>query len=250
MEDPTTQGESNSQSASEKGISDGDQKKRGSGSTTSFKPNQNQEDSTTPTANPPQGSQQQFTMAPPPRPNFKATPTSAQPSKSMSQASSQEASQELPAASSQTIGNGDHQPAASSEHHANDRTNATPRKRSHVEVDQEPTVHDQESSDDDAEPADQIAPFDWVGLEQRYHHQMGQYATEEQELYRSFNELCGYFYVWAEAGHAHEVDRSFKRMKTQITLVQHNEEALESKRLHYVKVVEAFKSALQLLGGD
>jgi hypothetical protein len=58
-------------------------------------------------------------------------------------------------------------------------------------------------------------------------------------------------------------------MKTQITLVQHNEEELEVKRQHcklpsnhcfrnqplthhpkVVKVVEAFKSALQLLGGD
>lgn len=58
-------------------------------------------------------------------------------------------------------------------------------------------------------------------------------------------------------------------MKTQITLVQHNEEVLQSKRQHCklrcdhnfrtqtlthhsadVKVVEAFKSALQLLGGD
>jgi hypothetical protein len=58
-------------------------------------------------------------------------------------------------------------------------------------------------------------------------------------------------------------------MKTQITLVQHNEEELETKRQHCklrskhyfrdqilrhhsvdVKVVEAFKSALQLLGGD
>jgi len=58
-------------------------------------------------------------------------------------------------------------------------------------------------------------------------------------------------------------------MKTQITLVQHNEEELEFKRQHCklrsehcfgnqllihhfadVKVVEAFKSALQLLGGD
>lgn len=58
-------------------------------------------------------------------------------------------------------------------------------------------------------------------------------------------------------------------MKTQIALVQHNEEVLESKRQHCklpsghsllirtltrhstdVKVVEAFKSALQLLSGD
>lgn len=195
MEDSTTQGENNSRSASEKGIADTDPKKRGSGSTTSSKSRSDQEESTTPTANPPQAGQQQFTMAPPPRPNFKATPTSAQPSKSMSQASSQEAPQDLPPTSSQTIGNGDHQPAAPFKQPANDKTHATPRKRSHVEVDQEPTAHDQESSDEDAEPADQIASFDWRELEQRYHDQMDRYSTEEQDLYRSFNELCGVTYA-------------------------------------------------------
>ena len=194
MEDSTTHGENNSRSASEKGISDTDQKKRGSGSTTSPDSRQDQESSTTPTTNPAQGSQQQFTMAPPPRPNFKATPTLAQPStptsKPTSQASSQDASQDLPAASLQAVQNGDHQPGAPSKHPANDKTSATPRKRSHVEVDQEPTTHDQESSDEDVEPANQIASFDWVELEQCYHHQMAQNAAEEQELYRSFNELC------------------------------------------------------------
>ena len=109
----------------------------------------------------------------------------------MSQASSQQASQELPAASSQTVENGDHQPTAPSKQPANDKPHATPRKRSHEEVDQEPTAHDQESSDEDAEPADQIAPFDWRELEQRYHDQMDRYSSEEQDLYRSFNELCG-----------------------------------------------------------
>lgn len=229
MEDSVTQGENNSRSASEKGVSDRDQKKRGSGSTASSKSNENQEDSTTPTANPPHGSQH-FAMAPPPKPNFKATPTSAQPSKSMSQSSNQEASQELPAASSQTIANHDHQPAAPSKQSANDKSHATSRKRSHVEVDQEPTARDQESSDEDAEPADQIATFDWMELETRYHRQMEHYAAEEQDLYRSFSELCGvmhallaaiaifakptqYFYVWAETGHAHEVERSFKRYR-------------------------------------
>ena len=191
MEDSTTHGEVNSKSASERSTSDTDQKKRGSGSTVPSRSNHNQEDSTTPKTKPPQGSQQQSAMGPPPKPNFKATPTSAQPGKSMSQASSQEPSQELPATSSQAIGNGDDQPAAPSKHPAN-TTHATTRKRSHVEVDQdqETTAQDQESSDEDAEPADQIASFDWNGLEQRYHDQMGQYTVQEQELYQSFHELC------------------------------------------------------------
>jgi hypothetical protein len=194
MEDSTTHGENNSRSASEKGVSDTEQKKRGSGGSNSSKPNQIQEDSTTPKTMPPHGSQQ-FTMGPPPKPNFKATPTSAQPSNSMSQVSSQSATQELPAASSQTIGNGDDQPAAPSKHPINNTTQATSRKRSHVEVDQEPTAHGQESLDEDAEPADKIAPFDWMELESRYHHQMDQYAIQEQELYSSFHQLCQVTYV-------------------------------------------------------
>ena len=109
----------------------------------------------------------------------------------MSQASSQEPSQEQPAVSSQAIGNGDDQPAAPPKHPANNTTHATPRnKRSHVEVDQEPTAQDQDSSDEDAEPADQIASFDWNELENRYHHQMEHYAAQEQDLYQSFHELC------------------------------------------------------------
>jgi hypothetical protein len=191
MEDSIAHGEANSRSASERSVSDTDQKKRGSGSTATSKPSYNQEESTTPKTKPPHGSQQPSAMGPPPKPHFKATPTSAQPSKSISQASSQEPSQELPAVSSQAIGNGDDQPAAPSKHPAN-TTHATTRKRSHVEVDQdqETTAHDQESSDEDAEPADQIASFDWNGLEQRYHDQMGQYTAQEQELYQSFHELC------------------------------------------------------------
>jgi hypothetical protein len=191
MEDSTTLGENNSRSASEKGVSDTEQKKRGSGSIASSKPNHNFEESTTPKTKPPQGSQQ---MGPPPKPNFKATPTSAQPSKSMTQASSQDATQELPAESSQTVENGGDQPAASSKHPINDTTHATSRKRSHVEVDPEPTAHDQESSDEDAEPADRIAPFDWMELESRYHHQMDHYRVQEQELYQSFHDLCEVIY--------------------------------------------------------
>jgi hypothetical protein len=187
MEDSNTYGEANSRSVSEKGVSDTEQKKRGAGSIASSKSNHNHEESTTPKTKPPHGSQQ---MGPPPKPNFKATPTSAQPSKSMSQVSSQDATQEMPAASSQAIENGDDQPAAPSKQPANNTTHATSRKRSHVEIDHEPTAHDQESSDEDAEPADRIAPFDWMELESRYHHQMDHYRVQEQELYQTFHDLC------------------------------------------------------------
>ena len=197
MADSINHGEANSRSASDRSISDTDQKKRISGSTTSSKASHNQEDSTTPTAKPPSGSQSQATMGPPPRPNFKATPTSAQPSKMTSQASSQETSQEDSLVSKELSRNDDHQPAAPSKHPTNDTVHATPRKRNHVEVDQEPTTHGQESSDEDAEPADQIASFDWMELQNRYHHQMGQYRAQEHDLYNSFHDLCGVNNIFA-----------------------------------------------------
>jgi len=56
---------------------------------------------------------------------------------------------------------------------------------------------------------------------------MNDYAQREGEIYHSFHELCDvsiaflayltyltieqYFAVWAETGHQHEVERSFKR---------------------------------------
>ncbi|TKA82857.1 hypothetical protein B0A55_00984 [Friedmanniomyces simplex] len=123
----------------------------------------------------------------------------------------------------------------------------------------EATIPDDASSDGvstPSEPHDRIADFDWTDLERRYHHRMGELGRTENQIYEDFNQLCdasrqrkqAFFSVWAATSHTHEVDRSYKRLKTQTTLVQHQEDELERKRGHYIKVVEAFKSALQLLG--
>jgi hypothetical protein len=71
-----------------------------------------------------------------------------------------------------------------------DTVQATPRKRSHVEVDQQQTTDDEEAADEDNEPANSIAAFDWLELESRYHQQMDHFQTQEQDLYKSFGELC------------------------------------------------------------
>ncbi|KAK0352805.1 hypothetical protein LTR02_015307 [Friedmanniomyces endolithicus] len=130
----------------------------------------------------------------------------------------------------------------------------------------EATIPDDASSDGGfptpSEPHDRIADFDWTDLERRYHHRMDELGATEHQIYDEFNQLCDvnfpyeahdmdaddaqFFGVWAATSQVHEVDRSYKRLKTQMTLVQQHEDELERKR--DIKVVEAFKSALQLLG--
>ncbi|KAF2772056.1 hypothetical protein EJ03DRAFT_267557 [Teratosphaeria nubilosa] len=98
-----------------------------------------------------------------------------------------------------------------------------------------------------SDPNERIEDFDWTSLQQRYHDRMRELGGQEQRIFVDFNELCNYFGVWADASRTHEVGRSFKRLKTQIAYVRHEEDQLESKRQHYIKVVQAFQSALQLL---
>jgi hypothetical protein len=188
MEDSTTQPEANSRSASERSASDPELKTRGSGSSMSSKSARSEDESTTPTGMPQHGGQQSSAMpgmAPPPRPNFKSTPSSAQPSQHISSVDS-----ELPTTSTETTRNGGRQPAAPSKNATKETVHATSRKRSHVEVDQQQTVDDEEAADEDNEPANSIAAFDWMDLESRYHQQMNHFLAQEQDLYKSFGELC------------------------------------------------------------
>ncbi|KAK5120378.1 hypothetical protein LTR85_006317 [Meristemomyces frigidus] len=110
-----------------------------------------------------------------------------------------------------------------------------------------------------SEPQDRIEGFDWQNLQERYHARMRELDADEHAIFAEFEGLCNamsgtklirvqYFAVWANTSQTHEVDRSYKRLKTQMTYVQHAEDELEQKRGHYIKVVEAFKSALLLLG--
>lgn len=188
MEKSTSRGEADSRSVSEKSTSDQDLKKRGSNSATSSGSSHGQNGNNTPTNTPLHGGQQMSTtpMAPPPKPNFKATPTSAQPL----QTEDQEPDRNLPASSEDTTQDETRQQAQPSKLPVKSTPHATPRKRSHVEVDRQEPADDGEDTDEDREPADSIAPFDWMELESRYHQQMHQYGAQEQELYSSFSDLC------------------------------------------------------------
>ncbi|KAK1058574.1 hypothetical protein LTR74_013297 [Friedmanniomyces endolithicus] len=115
----------------------------------------------------------------------------------------------------------------------------------------EATIPDDASSDGistPSEPHDRIAEFDWTDLERRYHRRMDELGATEHQSYDEFNQLCDvhnlhqahdwnaddaqFFGVWAATSQVHEVDRSYKRLKTQMTLVQHHEDELERKRGH------------------
>ncbi|TKA21919.1 hypothetical protein B0A50_08567 [Salinomyces thailandicus] len=111
-----------------------------------------------------------------------------------------------------------------------------------------PDDEDSSGSETPGDPNDNIADFEWGDLERRYHKKMTDLDTNEHKIMGDFNALCSFFAVWAETSRTHEVDRSFKRLKTQTAFVQHQEHELQQKRDHYVKVVDAFRSALQLLG--
>jgi hypothetical protein len=195
MENPTPHENDDSRSVSEKSNSDQSLAKQASQSSSTQK-NSQMPDST-PTAVRSEQSSWTPAMPPPPRPNFKATPTSAQPSSH----SSQDSSQTLPAASAEQKHASGRQRTTSSKDASQEATRRVTRKRSHEEIDRRQAAeevnddeddhddHDQDATDEFNEPANAISPFDWADLQRRYHHQAEDYDQQEQDLYRQFGEL-------------------------------------------------------------
>lgn len=125
------------------------------------------------------------TMAPPPKPNFKSTPTSAQ----QPRPAETESNQDSPAQTADESRSGGSRIPTSSKHEkATMRT--TNGKRRLGEIDQ----HQPRNDDSDVKPfndhAKSLDAFDWMDLETRYHHQMDDFGRQEQEIYRSFEDLC------------------------------------------------------------
>ncbi|KAL8961319.1 MAG: hypothetical protein Q9183_005322 [Haloplaca sp. 2 TL-2023] len=99
------------------------------------------------------------------------------------------------------------------------------------------------------DPKQSLEPFDWDGLEERFLEKMAECQKREEELGEEFKEWCQVFQAWASTTRQHEEERLHKRLKTRTVWVQNSEQNLEEKRQHYIKVVQAFESALALLGG-
>ncbi|KAF2751009.1 hypothetical protein M011DRAFT_464799 [Sporormia fimetaria CBS 119925] len=123
-------------------------------------------------------------------------------------------------------------------------------QQNHNGEDEQERSDDASDSDSQADPGTQISDFNWDGLAERYHDAMRECSNNEAELTSEFERLMAFFRIWANAGHMHEIERTFSRLRTRTLHVQHSESELEQKRLHYIRVVQAFQSALQLLQID
>ncbi|KAF2806882.1 uncharacterized protein BDZ99DRAFT_366395, partial [Mytilinidion resinicola] len=97
------------------------------------------------------------------------------------------------------------------------------------------------------DPSERIEDFNWGELEDRYHEAMDKNIDVEQQLTEEWANLMNFFSIWQDASKHHEVDRSFRRLRTRMAHVQNSEENLEKTRNHYIHVVKAFESALDLL---
>lgn len=140
-------------------------------------------------------------------------------------------------------------PTATARNSSTDTQRAPPNAQHTTTHAQALSSEDAEMEDDDSDPAEQIQDFDWDELLSRYHAAMAECEENQVALMQEWEDLNNFFQVWAQAGHIQETNRTYSRLKTRATHVQHSEENLEQKRLHYVSVVHAFESALRLLAG-
>ncbi|ATZ50160.1 hypothetical protein BCIN_05g05340 [Botrytis cinerea B05.10] len=144
---------------------------------------------------------------------------------------------------------------------------SSPLKRSHVlqhhshaddigedDVDMAPQVEPEAGSDEtiiSLETTDSkrdIAPKSWSEFEERYSVAIQELSDNEDRLIEEFQHLSDAFGIWAESAAERDNGRAWKRLRTRERYVQIQEQSLEDKKLHYIKVVEAFKQALQLFG--
>ncbi|KAI4101278.1 MAG: hypothetical protein L6R37_005021 [Teloschistes peruensis] len=100
------------------------------------------------------------------------------------------------------------------------------------------------------DPKQPLEAFGWDDLEERFLRKMEECQKGEEELEKEFRGWCEVFQAWATTTREHEEERLHKRLKTRMAWVQNSEQKFEEKRQHYIKVVQAFESALALLGGS
>lgn len=105
------------------------------------------------------------------------------------------------------------------------------------------------SINDVGDSKDVLEEFGWDDLEDRFCAAMDKFKKIEEDIGEEFREWLEVFAAWASVTSLHEPDRAHKRLRTRMAWVQRAETDLEEKRVHYVKVVKAFESALVLLGG-
>ncbi|KAF2459751.1 hypothetical protein BDY21DRAFT_281425 [Lineolata rhizophorae] len=97
------------------------------------------------------------------------------------------------------------------------------------------------------DPADPIEQADWEDLYDQFKEKMEEHYTNEVQLHEEFVALMKFFKSWSETGQSVEAERASKRLRRRMSYVEAAEDDLEGKRQHYIKVVRAFESALNLL---
>ncbi|OAP63449.1 hypothetical protein AYL99_02676 [Fonsecaea erecta] len=90
--------------------------------------------------------------------------------------------------------------------------------------------------------------MDWDDLEARYNTEIQPCIAAEREIMDEFNARFMQFSMYMQVSNDHESERAIKRLRTRIALAQNSESLLAQKQAHHAKVLEAFQSAMALLG--
>ncbi|KAF6239881.1 hypothetical protein HO173_002428 [Letharia columbiana] len=98
------------------------------------------------------------------------------------------------------------------------------------------------------DPSVRLEEYDWAGLETQFAKRMEAFKAVEEGIWEEWRGWGEVFGAWAGTISVHDEERAGKRLRTRIAYTQGSEEGLEAKRMHYIKVVQAFEGALALLG--
>ncbi|KAL9037506.1 MAG: hypothetical protein Q9214_005673 [Letrouitia sp. 1 TL-2023] len=109
---------------------------------------------------------------------------------------------------------------------------------------------DDQENEEPWDPRQETDPFDWTDLESRFRVQMDACTKEEEAIGQEWKEWAKVFEAWASVPRTHEETRAHKRLKTRISSAQSRERELQEKQQHYKRVLQAFESALALLGAS
>lgn len=128
--------------------------------------------------------------------------------------------------------------------------NNSPKNGIRYQFDQSPSASVRNSYVDNPamDPQVRLEEYDWEELEEQFSKRMEAFKAVEENIWQEWRDWGEVFKAWASTISVHDEDRASKRLRTRIAYTQNSEEALEAKRQHYIKVVQAFESALALLG--
>jgi len=98
------------------------------------------------------------------------------------------------------------------------------------------------------DPQVRLEEYDWSELEEQFSKRMDAFKAVEEGIWEEWKGWGELFGAWASTISVHDEERASKRLRTRIAFTQGSEENLEQKRLHYIKVVQAFEAALALMG--